>query len=240
VRARDELVSYFQAGITEARQQQAQGLELKGVLGRMVSAQDEQGSRCGFEVFVCGLIACLGTGAVRCVPPMMLFWPQWLATLAFGIAGGGGYRGCSPYQAHPKVIPNSEPLRWASSRINNIADYATVLLLLLLLLLVVARLTDAEITSNILLVLLAGHDTSSTTLTRCLSNLHDHPWVLDKLRAEQAAVRASRGEALTPYALKEMPFADAVLRYVSVSVFVCLFGMVCVRGSTAVSNHHFA
>jgi cytochrome P450 len=89
-------------------------------------------------------------------------------------------------------------------------------LLLLLSLLLVFRLTDAEITSNILLVLLAGHDTSSTTLTRCLSNLHDHPWVLDKLRAEQAAVRAARGEALTPNALKEMPFADAVLRYASV------------------------
>lgn len=90
----------------------------------------------------------------------------------------------------------------------------------LLSLLLVPRLTDAEITSNILLVLLAGHDTSSTTLTRCLSNLHDHPWVLDKLRAEQAAVRASRGEALTPNALKEMPFADAVLRQVSVCVRV--------------------
>lgn len=46
MRARDELVSFFQAGITEARQQQAQGQELKGVLGRMVSAQDEHGNRC--------------------------------------------------------------------------------------------------------------------------------------------------------------------------------------------------
>jgi cytochrome P450 len=32
-------------------------------------------------------------------------------------------------------------------------------------------LTDQEITHNLLLVLLAGHDTSSTTLTRAMSNL---------------------------------------------------------------------
>lgn len=76
------------------------------------------------------------------------------------------------------------------------------------------RLTDIEISSNLLLVLLAGHDTSSTTLTRCLSNLHDHPWVMDKLRAEQQAVQAKRGQAITVGALKDMPFADAVLRWV--------------------------
>jgi hypothetical protein len=33
------------------------------------------------------------------------------------------------------------------------------------------RLTDQEITHNLLLVLLAGHDTSSTTLARAMSNL---------------------------------------------------------------------
>jgi hypothetical protein len=32
-------------------------------------------------------------------------------------------------------------------------------------------LTDQEITHNLLLVLLAGHDTSSTTLTRAMLNL---------------------------------------------------------------------
>lgn len=74
------------------------------------------------------------------------------------------------------------------------------------------RLTDEQISSNLLLVLLAGHDTSSTTLTRCLSNMFDHPWVMDKLRAEQQAVQAKHGQQITPAALKEMPFADAVLR----------------------------
>lgn len=33
------------------------------------------------------------------------------------------------------------------------------------------RLTDAQINDNVLLLLLAGHDTSSTTLTQCFSNL---------------------------------------------------------------------
>lgn len=61
-------------------------------------------------------------------------------------------------------------------------------------------------------MLLAGHDTSSTTLTRCLSNLQDNPWVLDKLRAEQQAVCAKHGQRITVAALKEMQFAEAVLR----------------------------
>ena len=45
LRARDELVAYFQAGITEARQQLAAGQEPGGVLGRLVSAEDEEGNR---------------------------------------------------------------------------------------------------------------------------------------------------------------------------------------------------
>lgn len=63
-------------------------------------------------------------------------------------------------------------------------------------------------------MLLAGHDTSSTTLTRCLSNLHDAPWVMDRLRAEQQAVQAQHGQQITAGALNDMPFADAVIRCV--------------------------
>jgi len=40
-----ELVAYFQQGVTTARQQLAAGQELTGVLGRLVSAQDEEGNR---------------------------------------------------------------------------------------------------------------------------------------------------------------------------------------------------
>lgn len=45
LRAREELVTYFQQGVTTARQQLAAGQELTGVLGRLVSAQDEEGNR---------------------------------------------------------------------------------------------------------------------------------------------------------------------------------------------------
>lgn len=74
------------------------------------------------------------------------------------------------------------------------------------------RLTDAEITDNVLLLLLAGHDTSSTTLTQCFSNLQDCPHVLDKLRAEQQALIAKHGDRITPAVLKEMTYADAVIK----------------------------
>jgi hypothetical protein len=74
------------------------------------------------------------------------------------------------------------------------------------------RLTDIEITENILLLLLAGHDTSSTTLTRLLSVLHEHPEVVQQLRQEQAAVLARHGEQLTSAAIKDMEYADAVIR----------------------------
>lgn len=40
-------MAYFQEGITTARQRLAEGQEVGGVLGRMVSAQDEEGNRCG-------------------------------------------------------------------------------------------------------------------------------------------------------------------------------------------------
>jgi cytochrome P450 len=81
-----------------------------------------------------------------------------------------------------------------------------------LLLVLLCRLTDLEITENILLLLLAGHDTSSTTLTRLLSVLHEHPEVVQQLRQEQAAVMARHGEQLTAAAIKDMEYADAVIR----------------------------
>ena len=76
----------------------------------------------------------------------------------------------------------------------------------------VHRLTDQEICDNMLLLLVAGHDTSSTTLTRCMSNLKDYPGVVQKLRDEQAAVVAKHGDVITAAAMKDMPYADAVIR----------------------------
>jgi cytochrome P450 len=88
---------------------------------------------------------------------------------------------------------------------------------------VMCRLTDIEITENILLLLLAGHDTSSTTLTRLLSVLHEHPEVVQQLRQEQAAVLARHGEQLTAAAIKDMEYADAVIRCVCTCYPVCSF-----------------
>eukprot|EP00775_Hariotina_reticulata_P007859 gene7859-8055_t len=118
LKAQQELVSYFQAGVTAARQQLEAGQWVPGVMGILVAAQDEHG----------------------------------------------------------------------------------------------VRLSDREITHNLLLVLLAGHDTSSTTLTRCMSNLQDHPRVLQKLRAEQQRVLTNYGSQVTAAALKDMTYADAVIR----------------------------
>jgi hypothetical protein len=40
-----------------------------------------------------------------------------------------------------------------------------------------SRLTDVELLDNLLLLLVAGHDTSSSTLTLALANLQQHPEV---------------------------------------------------------------
>ncbi|KAI8464385.1 MAG: cytochrome P450 [Monoraphidium minutum] len=73
-------------------------------------------------------------------------------------------------------------------------------------------LTDLEITDNLALLMLAGHDTSSTTLTNTMACIQNNRYVLDKLREEQAAIIARRGAAIDGAALREMPYADAVIR----------------------------
>jgi hypothetical protein len=85
------------------------------------------------------------------------------------------------------------------------------------------RLTDEQICENILLLLLAGHDTSSTTLTLAMSNLQNHPEVVEKLRQEQQQVVAKHGEQLTAAALKDMVYADAVIRWDVLHVCCWLF-----------------
>jgi hypothetical protein len=46
----------------------------------------------------------------------------------------------------------------------------------------------------------------------CDPLLQDHPRVLQRLREEQGAVQQRRGEAITADALKDMRYADAVVR----------------------------
>ncbi|KAF6259721.1 cytochrome P450 [Scenedesmus sp. NREL 46B-D3] len=45
-----------------------------------------------------------------------------------------------------------------------------------------------------------------------MANLQDHPRVMQRLREEQAAVQCRHGDAVTADALKDMRYADAVVR----------------------------
>uniref|UniRef100_A0A383WDQ0 Cytochrome P450 n=1 Tax=Tetradesmus obliquus TaxID=3088 RepID=A0A383WDQ0_TETOB len=74
------------------------------------------------------------------------------------------------------------------------------------------RLTDAQLGDNLLLIMLAGHDTSSTTLTNVMADLQSNPRVVERLRQEQQAVVAKHGSRITGAILKEMTYADAVIR----------------------------
>jgi cytochrome P450 len=75
------------------------------------------------------------------------------------------------------------------------------------------RLSDAEIVDNIVILLVAGQDTSSSTLTKVFANLQEHPAVLQKLRDEQARVVAKHGGGITAGAMKDMQYAEAVIRW---------------------------
>jgi cytochrome P450 len=76
------------------------------------------------------------------------------------------------------------------------------------------QLSDEQIIDNLLLLLFAGYDTSSTTLTRILSLLQRHPAVLQQLRQEQQHLVAAHGEEITNGVLRRMTYAEAVIRWV--------------------------
>jgi cytochrome P450 len=71
-----------------------------------------------------------------------------------------------------------------------------------------------ELQDQLVTQLLAGHETTAHTLSRLLKTLAGRPDVLARLRAEQAAVVAAHGEALSPAACAAMPYTDAVVREV--------------------------
>jgi cytochrome P450 len=69
-------------------------------------------------------------------------------------------------------------------------------------------LTDDEICDELVLFLLAGHDTTSTTLTYALWSLRHHRDIQDRVRSEVAAL----GErTLTPYDVPELSLTVRVL-----------------------------
>lgn len=50
------------------------------------------------------------------------------------------------------------------------------------------------------------------TLTNILANLHNHPAAMQQLRQEQQALLARHGSQLSTGVLREMPYAEAVIR----------------------------
>jgi len=77
------------------------------------------------------------------------------------------------------------------------------------------RLTDEEIIDNALLLILAGSETSASTLTNAVLFLGLHPDVFDKVKAEQADVLARYGgnETITrPMLDKEFPYLESVIK----------------------------
>jgi cytochrome P450 len=75
------------------------------------------------------------------------------------------------------------------------------------------KLTHAEIIDNALILILAGTETSASTLTNALLFLGLHPQVYDKLKAEQEQVREKHGEVIDRSILdKECPYLDAVIK----------------------------
>ncbi|EFN56775.1 hypothetical protein CHLNCDRAFT_144259 [Chlorella variabilis] len=69
-----------------------------------------------------------------------------------------------------------------------------------------------QIADTVLTLLFAGHDTSSSSLTRIFHHLHNHPEAAERLRREQADVVAKHGSVITEAALHDMPYADGVVR----------------------------
>jgi cytochrome P450 len=92
----------------------------------------------------------------------------------------------------------------------------------------------------VVLLLTAGQDTTAAALTKVVANLQDHPEVLQRLRGEQAAVVAKHGAAITPGALKDMQYTEAVIRCVRACAFVRVRACVraCVRVCVCVSDTH--
>lgn len=73
-------------------------------------------------------------------------------------------------------------------------------------------LAEDQILDNFIGLLLAGHDTTASSLSACVYFLAQHPDVMEKLRAEQMQCMASHGPDLSYPQLSTMTYLDAVLR----------------------------
>jgi len=69
--------------------------------------------------------------------------------------------------------------------------------------------TDREVRDQVMTLMFAGHDTSTSTLSFMMYELAHHPEVAEKLRVEQDEVLG--GEAPSIDRLEQMPYLDMVL-----------------------------
>lgn len=74
------------------------------------------------------------------------------------------------------------------------------------------KVSEEELIDQCILQLLAGHETTGSTMARILQALQQHPEVLQKLRQEQEQVVANFGDTFTPDVLDAMPYAEAVMK----------------------------
>ncbi|WP_394830609.1 cytochrome P450 [Pendulispora rubella] len=73
-------------------------------------------------------------------------------------------------------------------------------------------LGDEELRDEMMTMLIAGHDTTATTLAFAVSKLLESPHVLEQVRDELARVVGAR--ALTPELLRELKYLDATVKEV--------------------------
>ncbi|KAI5824316.1 cytochrome P450 [Schizophyllum commune Tattone D] len=79
-----------------------------------------------------------------------------------------------------------------------------------------ARLTEDEVYAQLLTILLAGHETTATSLSWALLELAQAPPIQDRLRAEIRGVRGENGSKprLEAEDIRAMPFLNAVVQEV--------------------------
>jgi len=74
------------------------------------------------------------------------------------------------------------------------------------------KLTHQQVIDNALILIIAGTETSSSTLTMASLLLGLHPNVWEKIKAEQSDLRAKYGDSLTKEQLDECTYLDAVIK----------------------------
>jgi len=74
------------------------------------------------------------------------------------------------------------------------------------------RLSDEDIVENALILLVAGTETTASTLTSAISFLGLHPDMFEKLQKEQAEIISSHGEKITPEILDKCSFLESVIQ----------------------------